>query len=69
MLTISKSATTSLTAACFGDTRPQRQGVVLSDHARSLDWRARRAEFISIAPAEVLEDVTAKVQALIGGED
>lgn len=45
------------------------QGAVLSDHARSLDWRTRQAEFICVAPAEVVEDVAAKVQALIGGED
>ncbi len=45
------------------------QGVVLADHVRSLDWRTRRAEFICVAPAEVVEHVTAKVQALLGGED
>lgn len=45
------------------------QGVVLADHARSLDWRARRADFICVAPTAVVEDVTAKVQALISGED
>lgn len=45
------------------------QGVVLADHVRSLDWRARRADFICAAPAEVVEDVAAKVQALITGEE
>jgi mRNA interferase MazF len=45
------------------------QGVVLADHVRSLDWRTRRAEYICTAPAEVVEDVAAKAQALIGGED
>jgi mRNA interferase MazF len=45
------------------------QGVVLADHVRSLDWRTRRAEFICAAPAEVVDHVTAKVQALMGGED
>jgi mRNA interferase MazF len=44
------------------------QGVVLADHVRSLDWRARHAEFICAAPAEVVEEVTAKVQALLSGE-
>ena len=44
-------------------------GVVLADHVRSLDWRARRAEFICATPAEVVDDVAAKVQALISGED
>lgn len=45
------------------------QGVVLADHVRSLDWRSRRAELICEAPADVVDDVVAKVQALIGGED
>jgi mRNA interferase MazF len=45
------------------------QGVVLADHVRSLDWRTRRAELICAAPAEVVDQVTAKVQALLGGED
>jgi mRNA interferase MazF len=44
------------------------RGVVLADHVRSLDWRTRRAEFICKAPAAVVDDVTAKVQALIGDE-
>lgn len=44
-------------------------GVVLADHVRSLDWRARRAAFICAAPAEVVEHVAAKVQALISEED
>ena len=43
-------------------------GAVLADHVRSLDWRARRAEFICKAPTEVVDHVTAKVQALIGDE-
>ncbi len=42
------------------------QGVVLADHVRSLDWRTRRAELICRAPAAVVEDVVAKVEALIG---
>ena len=45
------------------------QGVVLADHVRSLDWRTRHAEFICAAPIEVVDEVTAKVQALISGED
>lgn len=45
------------------------QGVVLADHVRSLVWRTRRAEFICAAPAEVVEDVAAKVRALIATED
>ena len=40
-------------------------GVVLSDHLRSLDWRVRRAEFVMRAPAEVVGDVWARVNALL----
>jgi len=45
------------------------QGVVLADHLRSVDWRRRRAEFIGKAPAQVVDDVAAKVQALLGGQE
>ena len=45
------------------------QGVVLSDHARSLDWQQRHAEFVCRLPPEVSEDVAAKVVALVGNED
>jgi mRNA interferase MazF len=41
------------------------QGVVLSDHLRSLDWQTRRAEHICRVPDEVLDDVVAKVVALL----
>jgi mRNA interferase MazF len=44
------------------------QGVVLSDHARSLDWKERRAELICRIPDEVVEDVTAKLIALLSSE-
>jgi mRNA interferase MazF len=43
-------------------------GVVLADPARSLDRAARRAEFICRLPEEVVEDVTAKLVALVSGE-
>ena len=43
-------------------------GVVLADHIQSLDWRTRHSEFICKAPAEVVDQVTAKVQALLGDE-
>ena len=42
------------------------QGVVLADHVRSLDWRSRHAEKICGLPADVIEDVAAKISALIG---
>lgn len=40
-------------------------GVVLSDQVKSLDWRARRATKIAAAPAAVLEQVVARVVALV----
>jgi mRNA interferase MazF len=40
-------------------------GVVLSDHLRSLDWLARRAEFHSKAGDEVTEEVAARVVAIV----
>ena len=43
------------------------QGVILSDQARSLDWVARRAEFICSLPRQTIEDVLAKLESLIGG--
>ena len=43
-------------------------GVVLADHIQSLDWRIRRVAFLCKAPSELVEDVAAKVRALIGDE-
>ena len=43
-------------------------GVVLSDHIQSLDWRTRHAEFLCKAPSELVDDVSAKVRALISDE-
>jgi mRNA interferase MazF len=40
-------------------------GVVLADQTRSLDWRSRKAELICRLPSEVMEDVTAKLIALL----
>jgi mRNA interferase MazF len=45
------------------------QGVILSDHLRSLDWQSRHAKFICHLPDEVVEDVGAKIVALITSED
>jgi mRNA interferase MazF len=44
-------------------------GVVLADHARSLDWKARRAERICRLPVEVVEDIAAKLVALVTSSD
>lgn len=43
------------------------QGFVLADHLRSLDWRSRRAEWICALPDDVVDDVAAKIAALLGG--
>ncbi len=44
---------------------PRVTGVVLADHVKNLDWSARRAVFIATAPAEVVAEVAAKIQALL----
>jgi len=41
-------------------------GVVLSDHVKSLDWRARNWKFICGPEPKVTKDVLAKIKALIG---
>jgi mRNA interferase MazF len=41
-------------------------GVILSDHVRNLDWRARRAEPAGRAPAAVVEEVLLKLATLLG---
>ena len=40
-------------------------GVVLSDHLKSLDWQARKVEFIGRAPDAVTREVLAKAGALL----
>jgi mRNA interferase MazF len=40
-------------------------GVVLSDHVRSLDWRARKAEWACTLPLSATAEVLAKLQALL----
>ena len=40
-------------------------GVVLSDQIRSLDWRARYVRYAGVAPAHVVEEVVAKLSALL----
>lgn len=41
-------------------------GVVLADQVRSLDWRARRAEFAGRLPPAVIEEILARIGALVG---
>lgn len=40
-------------------------GVVLADHVKSLDWRARKARVACRAPREVVEDVLARLATLL----
>ena len=40
-------------------------GVVLSDHAKSLDWRVRNAEFIAQLPETVTNEVLKKLKSLL----
>jgi mRNA interferase MazF len=41
------------------------QGVILSDHVRSLDWRARKAEWICSLPKAVVSEVAQKLETLL----
>ncbi len=43
--------------------------VVLSDHLRSVDWRARKIELIHRVSVSVLAEVVARVEALIVNPD
>ena len=40
------------------------QGVVLADHLRSADWKARQAELACRVPPRVVADVLAKLKPL-----
>jgi mRNA interferase MazF len=40
-------------------------GVVLADQLKSLDWRTRQSEFVAHAPAEVVQEVLAKLATLL----
>lgn len=42
-----------------------RTGVVLADQVRAIDWRARGAERAGRAPAPVLDEVVARLAALL----
>ncbi len=41
------------------------KGVVLSDQVKSLDWRARQAEFICQLPVATIAEVLAKARTLL----
>ncbi len=41
-------------------------GTILSDQVKSLDWHARNAEFLCKLPDEVVEEMLAKLNTLLG---
>ena len=45
------------------------RGAVLSDQLKSLDWKARRAEFASTTDDATIEEVVARILPLIGVEE
>ena len=40
-------------------------GVVLSDHVKNLDWRARKTAFVAKASVTLLDEVLSKLNALL----
>jgi mRNA interferase MazF len=40
-------------------------GVVLADQVRTMDWRARRAEFVCSLPAAVIGEILGKLRTLL----
>ena len=40
-------------------------GVILSDQVKSLDWRVRKAEYKETLPAEIINEVLAKLATLL----
>ena len=41
------------------------QGAILCDQVKNLDWRVRRATRVGAVPDDVMQDVTARILALI----
>lgn len=41
-------------------------GVILADHLRSIDWKARRAEYLGRCTNEGVEEVRARLAPLLG---
>jgi mRNA interferase MazF len=42
-------------------------GVILADQVKSLDWRARNAEFMGRLPPETTDEVLGKLNTLLSG--
>lgn len=40
-------------------------GVVIADHIKNLDWKAREAVFIEKAPDKLIDEMLARIDALI----
>ena len=51
---------------CFDS--PEVEGVILADHVRSLDWRARNAQRITRLPKNITQEALTKLAILIGGD-
>lgn len=45
------------------------EGAVLSDQVKSLDWRARKAQHLCSVPREVMDEVVARLLALVESEE
>ena len=43
-------------------------GAILSDQLKCLNWRARKAKLLERAPEEVVDEVTARILALVDPE-
>jgi mRNA interferase MazF len=41
-------------------------GVILADHVKSVDWKARRAEKLGHSTTEVIDEVRARLAPLLG---
>jgi mRNA interferase MazF len=41
-------------------------GVILADHVKSIDWKARRVDKLGRCPTETLEEVRARLAPLLG---
>lgn len=44
------------------------RGVILSDQVKSLDWRARRAEFACRVPGPIIDQTLARLRTLLDEE-
>ena len=45
------------------------ESVILTDQAKSLDYRDRGITFVGVAPEDILDEALAKVRAIIDSDD